>query len=81
MVLLFFLFFKEWKHMYNAFHKNIKKHNCFQHRCFLTANQFISMFFEGLCDTGDWRNDAENSVLTTEINYTLKHIQIRKQLF
>ncbi len=27
------------------------------------------------CDTEDWRNDAENSALITEINYILKYIQ------
>jgi len=39
------------------------------------------MISEGSCDTEDWSNDAENSALITEINYTLKRIQIKKSLF
>ncbi len=31
---------------------------------------------EGSCDTEDWSNDAENTVLITEINYTLQFIHI-----
>ncbi len=31
-------------------------------------------------DTEDWSNDAQNTALTTEINYFLKYIQIKKQL-
>ncbi len=34
------------------------------------------MISEESCDTEDWRNDAENSALITEINYILKCIQI-----
>ncbi len=34
------------------------------------------MISEGSCDTEDWSNDAENSVLITAINYILKWIQI-----
>jgi len=34
------------------------------------------MISEGSCDTEDWSNDAENSALITEINYTLLYIQI-----
>jgi len=34
------------------------------------------MISEGSCDTEDWSNDTENSVLITEINYILKYIQI-----
>ncbi len=33
------------------------------------------MISEGSCDTEDWSNDAENTALITEINYTLKYIQ------
>jgi len=32
----------------------------------------IRMISEGSFDTEDWRNDAENSSLTTRINYFLK---------
>ncbi len=31
------------------------------------------MISEGSCDTEDWSNDAENSALITEINYSLKN--------
>ncbi len=34
------------------------------------------MISEGLWDTEDWRNSAENSALITEIHYILKCIQI-----
>ncbi len=35
------------------------------------------MISEGSCDTEDWRNDAGNSDLITEINYILKYIPIQ----
>ncbi len=34
------------------------------------------MISEGSCDTEDWSNDAENTALITEINYSLQFIQI-----
>ncbi len=34
------------------------------------------MISEGSCDTEDWRNDAENSALITEINYIFNYIKI-----
>ncbi len=40
------------------------------------ANQHIILISEGSCDTEDWSNDAENTALTSRINYTLKYIQI-----
>jgi len=39
------------------------------------------MISEGSYDTEDWRNDAENSALVTEINYDLKYIKIEKHYF
>ncbi len=39
------------------------------------------MISEGSCDTEDWSNDAENAAVITEINYILKYIIDRKQLF
>ncbi len=39
------------------------------------------MISEGSCDTEDWSNDAENSVLITGINYSLKYIQIESCYF
>jgi len=37
------------------------------------------MISEGSCDTEDWSNDAENSALVTEINYSLLNIHIEKR--
>ncbi len=34
------------------------------------------MISEVSCDTEDWSNDAENSVLITGINYILQNITI-----
>jgi len=42
----------------------------------LASNHHIRMISEGSCDTEDWSNDAENSVLITGINYILQYIQI-----
>ncbi len=39
-----------------------------------SPNQHIRMISEASCDTEDWSNDAENSALITEINYSLKYI-------
>ncbi len=39
------------------------------------------MISEGSCDTEDWRNDAENSALITEINSILKYIEIENCYF
>ncbi len=50
-------------------------------KCFCAAKQHIRMISEGSCDTEDWSNDAENAALITEINYILKYIIDRKQLF
>ncbi len=34
------------------------------------------MISEGSCDTEDWSNDAENTALITEINYSSTDIHI-----
>ncbi len=34
------------------------------------------MISEGLCDTEDWSNDAENTAFITEINYISKYIEV-----
>ncbi len=34
------------------------------------------MISEGSCDSEDWRNDAENTALITEINDILQYIHI-----
>ncbi len=39
------------------------------------------MISEGSCDTKDWSNDTENSVLITGINYIVKYIQIETSYF
>ncbi len=39
------------------------------------------MISEGSCDTEDWINDTENSVLITGINYIVKYIQIETSYF
>jgi len=42
-------------------------------------NQRIRTISEGLCNTKDWSNDAENASLITAINYILNiYIQIEK---
>ncbi len=39
----------------------------------IIKNKFLnSKSSDGSCDTEDWRNDAENLALITEINYILK---------
>ncbi len=39
------------------------------------------MISEGSCDTEDWSNDAENTVLITEIKYILQYIDIENSYF
>jgi len=34
---------------------------------FLAASQHIIFISEGSCDTEDWNNDAENSLLTSHL--------------
>ncbi len=45
------------------------------------ANQHIRMISEGSCDTEDWSNDAENSVLLHKNKLHFKIYSNRKQLF
>ncbi len=40
------------------------------------ASHHIRMISEESCDTEDWSNDAENSVLITGINYILTYMKI-----
>ncbi len=56
---------------------------CFEYfnrnnKCFLSSNLLYYYDFWRSCDTEDWRNDAGNTALITEINYILKHVQIKK---
>ncbi len=50
---------------------------------FLRINTFIQQgrikWFKS--DTEDWSNDAENTALITEINYSLTHILIENSYF
>ncbi len=39
------------------------------------------MISEESCDTEDWRNDAENSALITEINYISTYIRKENSYF
>ncbi len=39
------------------------------------------MISEGLCDTEDWSNDAENTALITGINYILQYIKLENCYF
>jgi len=48
---------------------------------FKIDNNHNFLISEGSCDTEDWSNDAENSVLITGINYILKHITIETSYF
>jgi len=48
---------------------NIDNNNTFFLR---KPNQHIRMICEGSCDTKDWRNEAENSVLPSQELITLK---------
>ncbi len=45
---------------------------------FLEQQINILEWLEESCDTEDWSNDAENSVVITEIKYILKYIKIDK---
>ncbi len=48
---------------------------------FLSSKSVYYNDFWRSCDTEDWSNDAENTVLITEINYILTYITIEKKLF
>ncbi len=59
--------------MYHGLHKNINIFN-------IDNNQKSVYYYDfwRSCDTEDWSNDAENTDLITEINYSYSH---RKQIF
>ncbi len=40
-------------------------------KCFLSSKSVYYYDFWRSCDTEDWSNDAENTALITEINYSL----------
>ncbi len=50
-------------------------------KCFLNSKSAYYYDFWRSCDTEDWRNDAENTDLITEINYTLTDIHIENSWF
>ncbi len=71
--------------MYYSLHKTIKQH-LFSTLILIrnvstAANQHISMISEGSCDTEDWSNDAENSALTSGINYIWKYIKLENSYY
>ncbi len=45
------------------------------------ANQYVYYDFWTSCDTEHWSNDAENTDLITEINYTLTYIHTENSYF
>ncbi len=45
-------------------------------KCFLSSKSAYYYDFWRSCDTEDWSNDAENTALITEINYSLTDIHI-----
>ncbi len=45
-------------------------------KCVLSSKSAYYYDFWRSCDTEDWSNDAENTALITEINYTLLYIHI-----
>ncbi len=51
------------------------------HKCFLSSKSAYYYDFWRSCDTEDWSNDAENTALITEINYSLTHIHIENSWF
>ncbi len=50
-------------------------------KCFLSSKSAYYYDFWRSCDTEDWSNDAENTALITEINYSLTHIHIENSCF
>ncbi len=49
--------------------------------CIGLLNQYIWMLSDGLCDTEDWSDDAENSALSLKIYITFIIYWNRKLLF
>ncbi len=50
-------------------------------KLFLSSKSAYYYDFWRSCDTEDWSNDAENTDLITEINYTLLYIHIENSSF
>ncbi len=77
-VLLNFLVICEsWKIKCISFHKNINVFNIDNNqKCLLSSKSAYYYDFWRSCDTEDWSNDAENTALITEINYSLTDIHI-----
>ncbi len=64
--------------MRHGFHKNI---NVFNIDNFLSSKSAYYYDFWRSCDTEDCSNDAENTALITEINYSLTDINIENSCF
>ncbi len=75
--MLFFVSFYWSNNQKNNYHrvKIIKQHNSF------IIYQHIRMISEGSCDTEDWSNDAENSVLRHRNKLYFKIYSHRKPIF
>ncbi len=72
-VLLNFLFICEsWKIKCISFCSNIELFSTF----IIIRNVSYYYDFWRSCDTEDWSNDAENTALITEINYSLTDIHL-----
>ncbi len=68
--------------MYHGFHKNINVFNIANNQKYLLSNKSAYYYdFWRSCDTEDWSNDAENTALITEINYSLADIHIENGYF
>ncbi len=68
--------------IHHGFHKNINVFNIDNNqKCFLSSKSEYYYDFWRSCDTEDWSNDAENTALITEINYSLIDIHIENSCF
>ncbi len=72
-------FFKCYSFDLSIYQRILENNKNDNEKCFL--NQYIRIISEGSCETEDWRNDAENSVLITGINYILTYIQTENSYF
>ncbi len=75
--------------MHHSFHKNIVQHNFIKNffinidnnqKCFSSSKSVYYYDFWRSCDSEDWSNDAENTDLITEINYSLTDIHIENSM-
>ncbi len=68
--------------MHHGFHKKYFVFNIDNNqKCFLSSKSAYYYDFWRSCDTEDCSNDAENTALITEINYSLIYIKIKSSYF